>query len=138
MKRTILLLICTTMLGLVSCKKETIIQEVPNRTIIFNIQPNEWIPSDDGSSFTATIPIDEIDQFNVDVEGILVYLDHPLDVNNYIQLPYVFQGDAYSYEHYNEGIRIDIQRSSFSTENPSKPTAPIRLKVILIPSEDVT
>jgi hypothetical protein len=138
MKKLLLLLLCTTTLGLVSCKKDNIIQETPNRTIIFTIQPNEWKESTDGGTFTADIGIEEIDQLNVDIEGILVYLDHPVDARSYIALPYVFEGAAYSYEHFNGGVRIDIQRSEYSTFNPSKPTVPIRMKVVLIPSRDVS
>jgi hypothetical protein len=138
MKKLLLLLLCTTTLGLVSCKKDTIIEETPNRTIIFNIQPNEWKLSQDGGTYTASIGIEEIDQLNVDIEGILVYLDHPKNIDSYIALPYVFEGAAYSYEHFDGGIRIDIQRAEYSTFNPSRPTIPIRLKVVLIPSRDVT
>ncbi|RZK81384.1 MAG: hypothetical protein EOO92_04690 [Pedobacter sp.] len=138
MKKLLLLLLCTTTLGLVSCKKDTIIQETPNRTIIINIQPNQWIASTDRRTYTADINIPEIDRLNVDTEGLLVYLDHPVNVNSYIQLPYVFSGAAYSYEQFEGGIAIDIQRSEFATQNPSPPTVPIRLKVVLIPSRDVT
>ena len=138
MKKLLLLILCTTTLGLVSCKKDTIIQETPNRTIILNIQPNQWIESTDGGTFTAELNIPEIDQLNVDIEGILVYLDHPVNVSSYIQLPYVFQGAAYSYEQFTGGLAIDIQRAEFATQDPTKPTVPIRLKVVLIPSRDVT
>jgi hypothetical protein len=133
MKKLLLLLLCTTTLGLVSCKKDNIIQETPNRTIIFTIQPNEWKESTDGGTFTA-----EIDRLNVDIEGILVYIDHPLQGSSYIQLPFVLSGSAYSYEHYEDGISIDIQRSTYATENPQPPTKAIRVKVVLIPSRDVT
>jgi hypothetical protein len=119
-------------------QKDTIVQETPNRTIIINIQPNQWLPSSNGRTFTAEINIPEIDALNVDIEGILVYLDHPVNQSSYIQLPYVYEGASYSYEHFNGGIAIDIQRSTFATENPTKPTVPIRLKVVLIPSQDVT
>ncbi|WP_276088873.1 hypothetical protein [Pedobacter sp. JY14-1] len=138
MKNLILLLLCTTTLGLVSCKKDTIVQETPNRTIIFNIQPAQWLSSTDGTTYTAEINIPEIDQLNVDIEGVLVYLDHPVNKSSYIQLPYTYEGISYSYEHFNGGIAIDIQRSEFSTKLPQKPTVPIRLKVVLIPSRDVT
>lgn len=138
MKKLLFILLCTTTLGLVSCKKDTIVQETPNRTIIINIQPNQWLPSSNGRTFTAEINIPEIDALNVDIEGILVYLDHPVNQSSYIQLPYVYEGASYSYEHFNGGIAIDIQRSTFATENPTKPTVPIRLKVVLIPSQDVT
>jgi hypothetical protein len=138
MKKLLLLLLCTTTLGLVSCKKDTIIEETPNRTIILNIQPNEWVTTNNGQTITVDLSIPEIDQLNVDIEGILVYLDHPVNVNSYIQLPYVYSGSAYSYEQFNGGIAIDIQRSEYATANPQKPTIPIRVKVVLIPSRDVS
>ncbi|MES2455161.1 MAG: hypothetical protein V4594_06465 [Bacteroidota bacterium] len=138
MKKLLLLLLCTATLGLVSCKKDTIIEETSNRTIIINIQPNQWTPSTNGRTFTAEINIPEIDALNVDIEGILVYLDHPVNKSSYIQLPYTYEGAAYSYEHFDGGIAVDIQRSAYATENPTKPTVPIRLKVVLIPSRDVT
>ncbi|MHA4896737.1 hypothetical protein ACXZ1K_18455 [Pedobacter sp. PWIIR3] len=138
MKKLLFLLLCTTTLGLVSCKKDTIIRETSNRTIILNIQPNQWVRVDNGRGYTVDLNIPEIDQLNVDIEGILVYLDHPVNVNSYIQLPYVYSGSAYSYEQFKGGIAIDIQRSEFSTQNPSAPTVPIRVKVVLIPSDDVT
>jgi hypothetical protein len=138
MKKLLLLLLCTTTLGLVSCKKDNIIQETPNRTIILNIQPNQWVRDADGGTITASLGIDEIDKPNVDIEGILVYIDHPVDVNSYIQLPYTFAGSVFSYEHFIGGIRIDIQRSEYATVNPQMPTEKIRVKVVLIPSRDVT
>jgi hypothetical protein len=138
MKKLLLLLLCTTTLGLVSCKKDNIIQETPNRTIIITVQPNEWISNSDGGTLTADLNIPEIDRLNVDIEGILVYIDHPLQGSSYIQLPFVLSGSAYSYEHYEDGISIDIQRSTYATENPQPPTKAIRVKVVLIPSRDVT
>ena len=138
MKKLLLLLLCTTTLGLVSCKKDTILEETPNRTIILNIQPNQWSTVNNGRTITVDLNIPEIDQLNVDVEGILVYLDHPVNVNSYIQLPYVYSGSAYSYEQFKGGIAVDIQRSEYATANPQVPTVPIRVKVVLIPSRDVT
>lgn len=138
MKKLLLLLLCTTTLGLVSCKKDTIVQDTPNRTIIINIQPNSWVQSADKGTYTADVNIPEIDALNVDIEGILVYLDHPANKNSYIQLPYTYEGVSYSYEHLDGGIRIDIQRANYANEDPNKPTVPIRLKVVLIPSRDVT
>jgi hypothetical protein len=138
MKKLLLLLLFTTTLGLVSCKKDTILQETPNRTIILNIQPNQWVRDTDGGTITANLAIEEIDRLNVDIEGILVYIDHPVEESSYIQLPYTFAGSVFSYEHFNGGIRIDIQRSEYATTNPQVPTQRIRVKVVLIPSRDVS
>ncbi|MGN7205462.1 hypothetical protein ACTHQF_14400 [Pedobacter sp. SAFR-022] len=138
MKIKLLLLLCIASLGLASCKKDTYIQDTPNRTIILTIQPNQWVIANEGRTITTDLEIPEIDQFNVDVEGILVYLDHPVNENGYIALPYTYSGNSYSFEHFNGGIAIDIQRSEFSTQNPGRPTVPIRVKVVLIPSVDIT
>jgi hypothetical protein len=134
MKKLLLLLLCTTTLGLVSCKKDTIIEETPNRTINLNIQPNQWVRDTDGGTITAKLAIREIDEINVVDEGILVYIDHPVNEDSYIQLPYTFAGSVFSYEHFVGGINIDIQRSEFATLNPQMPTERIRVKVVLIPS----
>ncbi len=136
MKIKILLLLCIASIGLASCKKDTYIQDTPNRTIITEIQPTDWVVTNNGGTLTTDVLIDAIDQYNVDVEGILVYLDHPVNVDGYIALPYTYSGSSYSYEHFNGGIAIDIQRSEFSTQNPAVPTVPIRLKVVLIPSAE--
>ncbi len=138
MKIKLLLLLCIASLGLASCKKDTYIQDTPNRTIILTIQPNQWVIANEGRTITTDLEIPEIDQFNVDVEGILVYLDHPVNENGYIALPYTYSGNTFSFEHFNGGIAIDIQRSEFSTQNPGRPIVPIRVKVVLIPSVDVT
>jgi hypothetical protein len=138
MKRLLLLLISTATLGLASCKKDTVVQETPNRTIILTIQPSQWKPTTDNSTYNAEISIPEIDQLNVDIEGILVYSDHPVNIDSYIQLPYTFGGTSYSYEQFKGGLSFDIQRANFATENPKKPTVPIRFKVVLIPSRDIT
>lgn len=138
MKKILLLLMCTVTLGLASCKKDNIIQDTPNRTIIITVQPNQWQQSNDKSTYTAYFGIPEIDKINVETEGILVYADHPVNENSYIQLPYTFGGTAYSYEHKTGGLSFDIQRANFSTEDPQKPTVPIRFKVVLIPSRNVT
>jgi len=138
MKVKLLLLLCLFTVGLSSCEKDTIVQDTPNRTIIYTIQPKDWVPYANGKGFKADLDIPEVDQLNVDIEGILVYLDHPANVNSYIQLPYVYNGYSYSYEQVVGGLTVDIQTSEYSTVLPTKPTVPIRMKVVLIPSRDVT
>jgi hypothetical protein len=138
MKIKLLLLLCIATVGLASCKKDTIVQETPNRTIIVEIPTSEWFVGNNGRTITAELEIPEIDQYNVDVEGILVYIDHPVEFSSYIALPYTYQGETFSFEHFNGGITIDIQRSEFATQLPAVPTQPIRVKIVLIPSTDVT
>lgn len=133
MKKFIFLLLCTATLGLVSCKKDTIIQETPNRTYNFTIQPNQWVKTD---QYTLTYEWKRsvIDQVTVDDEGVLVYVSHPFTPSSYIQLPYTYNVDAYSYELFNGGIAIDIQSSDDQNTAPIWPTKPILVKVVVIPS----
>jgi hypothetical protein len=134
MKKTILLLICTATLGLVSCKKDTIIQETPNRTFVYTVQPNQWTLTNDGETYTTELRIDEIDQISIDDEGTLVYVANPSTANIYRQLPYVYNVDAYSYEIYPGGIKISIESSDFQNRNPIRPTQSVQVKIVLIPS----
>ncbi|MET3113927.1 hypothetical protein AAKU52_001659 [Pedobacter sp. CG_S7] len=134
MKQSFLLLLCIATLGLSSCKKETFIQETPNRTINIDIQPNQWVRSSDGFTYTATLNIKEIDQVTLDDEGVLVYLPHPTNVNSSIPLPYTFDTQAYSYEIFNGGIAIDLQSSDFQNAVPIAPTKAIKAKIVIIPS----
>ncbi|TCC96738.1 hypothetical protein [Pedobacter psychroterrae] len=136
MKKLLLLILCTTTLGLVSCKKDTIIQEPLNRTYTFNIQPNQWVLSGDGLSYTYEWDSDgAINGETLDYDGVLVYLSHPINSNSDIQLPYVYNVDAYSYELFDGGIAIDIQSSDNQDVTPIKPARVIRAKVVVIRSE---
>lgn len=138
MKLKFLLLLCISVIGLSSCEKETLVQDTPNRTVVLTIKPDKWVAYENGKGYSVDLDIPEIDQFNVEIEGILVYLDHPVNVSSYIQMPYVYSGVSYSYEHFNGGIAVDIQAAEFATKFPSRPTTDIRVKVVLIPSRDVT
>lgn len=136
MKQSFLLILCIATLGLASCKKDTIIQETPNRTFNYDIQPNQWVLSDD-FTYTAQLDIPEFDQISLQDEGVLVYLSHPVSASSYVQLPYTFDTDAYSYEHFDGGIAIDIQSSDRQATTPVRPNVPIKAKIVLIPSNYV-
>lgn len=134
MKKLLFLILCTTMLGLVSCKKDTIINETPNRTFIYTIQPNDWKFSSDKFNYTATLNVKEIDDITMDDEAVLVYLTHPINSSSYVQVPFTYDVNSYSYELYKGGISIDIQSSDAQETTPAKPTKPMTAKIIIIPS----
>lgn len=134
MKKLILLLLCTATLGLVSCKKDTIIQENPNRTYNFTIQPNQWKLSQDGFTYTAEILTSAIKPITVDDDGVLLYITHPLNSSSYIQVPYTFDAQSYSYELFDGGFTVDIQSTDLQDTRPYKPTAPILVKLVVIES----
>lgn len=123
MKKLVLLLLCFTTLGLVSCQKDTIVnQTTPNRTIVFDMAPNKWVLSN--GLYYLDLKINEIDDINFYDEGILVYTSTP-NFTSYYQLPY---GD-FDYETYIGGVTIT------STYLPS---TTIRVKVVLVAAENVT
>lgn len=137
MKRSLLLLLCIATLGLASCKKETIIQETPNRTFEYTIQPSQWTSNSNGLNFTAELDIPEIDQITLDDEGVLVYMDHPTIAGSQIALPFVYDTNSYTFEIFNGGIAIDIQSSDKQATAPVRPTKPVKVKILVLPSQFV-
>lgn len=135
MRKLILLLLCTATLGLASCKKDTIIQQNPNRTYNFTIQPNQWTLSKDGFTYYYKWTSNAIKPITVDDDGVLLYITHPLNSTSYIQVPYTFDTQAYSYELFDGGLEIDIQSSDLQTTTPYRPTVPILAKVVVIESQ---
>lgn len=134
MKKLLFLILCTTTLGLVSCKKDTIISETPNRTFVYTIKPADWELNSNGLNYTATLDVGEIDNITLDDEGVLVYLTHPVSSSSYIQVPFTYDVNAYSYELYDGGIKIDIQSSDGQETGPVKPTTTMTAKIVVIPS----
>ncbi len=135
MKKLTLLLLCIASLGLASCKKDTIInQTTPNITVIRDVAPNQWILSTDRFTYSADLAISAIDKFSIDNEGLLVYISYNNGAS-YIQLPFVYNVDAYSYEAYPGGISIDIQSSDYQDRTPVRPTSNVKIKVVRIASE---
>ena len=141
MKNFTLLLLCIATLGLASCEKQTIIdQTTPNKTFIRDIAPSQWKLSADGLTYSASLNIADIDPFHIQNEATLVYISYTPTQNSatsYIQLPFVYNTDAYSFEVYNGGLSVDIQSSDYQDRAPIKPTGTIRVKVVLVPSEYV-
>ncbi|MES2446030.1 MAG: hypothetical protein V4546_02540 [Bacteroidota bacterium] len=134
MKKLTLILLCIATLGLASCKKDTIVAQTPNITIIRDITPSQFVLSNDQLTLSANLAIDAIDQFHVDNEATLVYISYNNGAS-YIQMPFVYNIDSYSYEVYDGGISIDIQSSDFQDRTPFRPSANVRIKVVLISSE---
>ncbi|RZL16873.1 MAG: hypothetical protein EOO89_10780 [Pedobacter sp.] len=141
MKKLTLLLLCVATLGLASCRKETFVDGASaNKTFIRDIAPSAWVLSSDGLTYSASLSISDIDPFHIQNEGTLAYISYTPTQNSatsYIQLPFVYNVDAYSFEVYNGGLSIDIQSSDFQSRAPIKPTGTVRVKVVLVPSEYV-
>lgn len=135
MKKLILLLLCTATLGLVSCKKDTIVDPgLPNQTIETIINAGQWTSLDGGQRLTTTLNFPEIDAETFRNDGILVYMYPNNGVNEYKQLPYVYNSNSYTYTARQGSITFDIQSSDNQDRIPSRPTAPIGVRVVIVTS----
>ena len=134
MKKLTLLLLCITTLGLVSCKKDTIVNNAANNlTIIKYIEPSAWQLSTDGFTYSATIVDNRIDDRTYEDDGILVYVARG-NGNFYEQMPFVYDAQSYSYSVTPGSISIDIQSSDFQAATPIKPNSTTRVKIVLLES----
>lgn len=133
MKRLALLLLCITTLGLVSCQKDTIINNSANNlTIIKYIEPSAWSKVDD-FTYSVTLLDNRIDERTYEDDGILVYVSRG-NTNFYEQIPFVYDTQSYSYTVSQGSISIDIQSSDFQAAEPVKPNSTMRVKIVLIES----
>jgi hypothetical protein len=137
MRKLILLLLCTATLGLASCKKETIVQETSNKSIIYDIAPDQWTTTDGGKTYTNIFTkIPEIDQYGLENEGTLVSISYNNEAS-YIAVPFVYNYDSYGYEASKGKITMTIQSSSITAPLPTKPTTNIRVKVVIVAAKNV-
>ncbi|MFC7523515.1 hypothetical protein ACFQRK_06165 [Parapedobacter sp. GCM10030251] len=122
-------------LGLSSCTKEEIIQQINyNRIIPYTIAANEW-QADENRTDRWFVELDfpEIDQYVVDYGTVLV--DISFDGNIYEPLTTVYDGVAYRYD-YSEGtLLIDAAYADGLGGDLARP-GQADIKVILLDAED--
>jgi hypothetical protein len=96
MKKYLLLLLCTVTIGLSSCKKEVIVPESSNRTILLDIKSDEWQVSANRLGFYKDISVPENTAYFNNNGHVVVSMafDNP-DV--FEGLPQVYQGITYRY-----------------------------------------
>lgn len=141
MKKLTLLLICIATLGLASCEKDTIINDTPNKTIVVDVNPSDWVL--DNARNTYIVQLDkiasfpEIDNYHIENEATLVYVAYP-NFTEYSQLPFVYNLSSYSFTVYQGGIEVYIQNSDSQSIDPVRPTTKVRFKVVLIASRNVS
>jgi hypothetical protein len=109
MKQSFLLILCIATLGLASCKKETIVDSgLPNETIELVVNANQWQSFNNGTLLSTTISLPEIDAATFTNDGLMVYIYPDNGINEYRQLPFVYNGQAYSYTARQGEITLDI------------------------------
>jgi len=135
MKKLLLLILCTTTLGLVSCKKETIIDSgLPNQTLETVINPNQWQSIENGTRLTATLNFPEIDATTFRNDGIITYIYPDNGLDEYKPLPFTFDAQAYSCTVRPGSITFDIQTSNDETLVPIRPAVPVGVRVVIVTS----
>ncbi|WP_432712699.1 hypothetical protein, partial [Pedobacter sp.] len=93
MKQSFLLLLCIATIGLTSCKKDTIVDSgLPNETIETVINSNQWQSIEGGTRLTTTISLPELNAETFTNDGLMVYIYPDNGINEYRQLPFVFDG----------------------------------------------
>ena len=125
--RKFLLLFLSAFLLFASCKKEYV---VPNKTIVVNLGPGNWIQLNGGESYSAAINIPELDDYMNERGGVLVYIS--FGERTYEQIPQVYKGDAFSYITKPGQVVLEVQR--FNGTNIVSPPGSMTVKIVLIES----
>jgi hypothetical protein len=132
--KKIILLSSFALMIFASCKKEvTEVQQVNQAfSAVYTIQPGNWTTENNGLSYTAELPIAEVDNTIYQGGAVLVYIS--FDGTNYYEaLPEVFDGITYGAIHSVGYVAIDISALSGNVINP--PVVNISAKVILIDAQ---
>jgi hypothetical protein len=127
-----LLISCT---GLASCTKEVIVPDdnLPNQTVIKYVAPSQWIPSNNGYTLSVDIPVGEIDEDTFINDDVSLMISRK-DDNTYEKIPFVYDGQAYSYEIRPGFVTLYIQTSGDQVLTPIPPSLRTRVKIVLITS----
>jgi hypothetical protein len=137
MKKLALLLLCFTTLGMVSCKKDTIInQTTPNITIIRDVPSSAWTLSSNGFTYYTLLNVPAIDDYTMTTEAVLVYISYDNGAT-YLQMPFVYEVEAYSTVISKGQVEIDIQSSDYQQAIPKKPTGTTRVKIVIVASDRI-
>jgi len=134
MKKYLLLLLISCV-GLASCKKEVLVQDdtLPNLTVLKYVTPSQWIPSNNGYTLSVDIPVSELDEDTFINDDVSLMISRQ-DDNTYEKIPFVYDGQAYSYEIRPGFVTLYIQTSGDNVLTPITPTTRTRVKIVLITS----
>ncbi|WP_316782740.1 hypothetical protein [Pedobacter frigiditerrae] len=135
MKKLTILFFCIATLGLASCKKDTIVnQTTPNITVIRDVPSSAWTLSSDKLTYYTTLNVQQINKYSLDNDAILVYISYDSGAT-YLQMPFVYNVDAFSTVISEKQVEIDIQSSDNQDVTPIKPTGTTRVKIVIVASD---
>lgn len=135
--KKIILLSAISLVIFSSCKKEvTEVQQVNQAfSAVYTIHPGDWTTNNNGLSYTAQLPVPELDNSIYNGGGVLVYISFT-GTGYYEALPEVFDGFTYGAIHSKGYVGIDISALSGAAINA--PTQTISAKVILIDAQSLS
>lgn len=135
MRKYLLLFLCTLTIGLSSCKKEVLVSDdsLPNITILKYVTPSQWIASNNGYTLSVDIPVSAIDRDTFENDDISLMISRK-DDDTYEKIPFVYDGQSYSYEVRPGFVTLYIQTSGDAVLTPVRPNATTRVKVVLVRS----
>lgn len=114
---------------LVSCTKETTRQVDQAFSDVAKVKPSDWKLSGDEKYHFVELSFPEIDETRYQYGAVLVYLRYSGD-DNYVALPQVFNGNAFSFIHGKGFVEIDLQKANGTLAVP--PTSNMDAKVVVI------
>lgn len=132
MKKFIFLLLCTATLGLVSCKKDTIVNNIVPRTILYDIPANGWKTTDGGRSYSTEVIVPENDDNFNQSGGVIVSMAFDANRRIFDGLPNVYQGLSYQFS--SEPGYVVIYVDAIDNE-AFPPPAAATVKIVLVDSE---
>lgn len=127
MKKILSIIGCIVVLAASSCTKKYITPN-PNQTILLNVKSTDWTTDDGGKTYSAVIPMPEIDSYFNDHGGVLVYFSFTDGV--YEQVPEVYQGVSYSYTHNQGSLALYAQAASGGAAIAQPDDAVVKLLLI--------
>lgn len=131
-KLPLLLLLLSVFFVASSCTKQynTTEEVIPNFTVVHTVAVGDWKFTAADGTYTAIINMPEIDNVSFDNDGVVVAA--MFDNVNYEALPQVYDGLSYTFFYSPGFLTISVQGANGG--QGSKPTGPVRFKIVLIPS----
>lgn len=130
MKKTILLFLCILTVGLSSCKKEVLVTDPTNRTILVDIPLSNWVRATDGPYYYTNIDLPE-NNSNFNQSGHVIVSMSFANPDVYEGLPQVYGGASYTFNSQPGKLTIYIN-SVNNTTVPNLPLTVTTAKITLI------
>jgi hypothetical protein len=108
---------------------------IPNQTILFEINPNDW--GLENGVYFYSIPVSELNNVN-QLDGVIVSMarydaNAPTVVPQAFELlPQVYNNQSYFVIHDDQAVEVDIKGVNGAASQ--KPATKVRVKIVLIPS----